>query len=114
MNNDVGRMNSTMGKIDQGLGSFGKLTSGLASLGSIYIGLKSLGIAEEELAIKQDQWKMSKAELEHMQNTRRKLTASYMGNRHTPGRSSPASPSRPSSGGLGGLANSRNTANLSR
>jgi len=73
---------STFGKggtMDTTLGGLGKMASGAASLGQIYVGLKSLDIAGEELDLKKDQWKMSKEELKHMQATRKRLTASYMG-----------------------------------
>jgi len=66
------------------LGNVGKFAGGLASLGQIYVGLKALGIAEDELGIKKEQWGMAKNELLHMQNVRRKLSASYMG-RPAPG-----------------------------
>ena len=67
------------GVADTTLGTFGKIGGAAASLGQIYVGLKSLDIANQELAIKKDQWDMSKKELQHMQDTRKKLTASYMG-----------------------------------
>ena len=65
--------------MDSIIGNGGKIIGAAASLGNIYIGLKQLDIAEEELGIKKEQWAMSKEEVEHMRATRKRLTASYMG-----------------------------------
>ena len=73
-------MGDAFSSFDKSVGTLGKIGTLGASLGGIYVGLKSLGIAEDELDIKKDQWAMSKAEMQHMQATRKRLTASYMGN----------------------------------
>jgi len=78
------------GVLDRGMGLAGKGIGLASSLGQLYVGLKSLGIAEDELKIKKDQWAMSKAEIQHMQGVRRRLTASYMGNKPVQGRATSA------------------------
>ena len=78
------------GMADQGLGALTKGVGIASSLGGIYVGLKSLGIAEDELDIKKDKWAMGKQEIQHMQATRKRLTASYMGNGPTNNRATVA------------------------
>lgn len=72
-------MGDSFSTLDKTLGTVGKITGAASSLAQIGVAFKSLGLAEEELDIKKDQWAMAKGELKHMQNTRKKLTASYMG-----------------------------------
>ncbi len=88
INTNIAGSNSTFGAgggFDRGVGMLSKGVGAATSLGQLYVGLKSLGLAEDELDIKKDQWKMSKEELQHMQATRARLTASYMGNSKSQG-----------------------------
>ena len=64
--------------LDKTLGTVGKIGTIGSSLAQAYVGLKALDLAEEELDIKKDQWKMSKEELQHMQASRKRITTSYM------------------------------------
>lgn len=60
------------------LGTAGKLLGGFSSLAQIGLGFKALGMADDELDIKKDQWKESKAELNHLRATRKRISDSYM------------------------------------
>lgn len=80
MNQNLENQNSTWGKggnVDQGLGMAGKVIGGISSLANIYLGFQNLGMAKDELKIKKDQWKESKAELNHMRATRARIGQSY-------------------------------------
>ena len=74
----------SFGSLDKTLGTIGKGMGAVSSIANVYLGFKALGLAEDELNIKKDQWAMAKQELKHMQATRKRLTASYMG-RKSPG-----------------------------
>jgi len=102
---DLNSQNSMWGKggsVDQGMGIASKGIGMASSLGQLYVGLKSLGIAEDELDIKKDQWAMSKAELQHMQETRKRLTSSYMGNKPSPQGQAQAKPQTKGASALAG------------
>jgi hypothetical protein len=61
------------------MNTLGKIGGGLSSLGNLYLGYKSLDMAEDKLDMLKEQHEASMAELRHMQETRKRLTASYMG-----------------------------------
>lgn len=64
--------------LNQTLSNLGKGIGIASSLANIYLGFENLGIAKKEFGIKEDKWKLAKEELRHMQNTRSRLTSSYM------------------------------------
>ena len=74
-----GFFGDAFGTFNNTIGTVGKLAGIGSSLAQTYLGLKALGIAKDELGIKKEKWAMAKQELQHMQATRRRLTASYMG-----------------------------------
>ena len=80
--NTTTTMGTDLGGILKGGSS---ILSGISSIAQIGLGFKALGIADDELDIKKDQWDMSKKELQHMQATRKKLTAQYAGKSNQPG-----------------------------
>lgn len=93
-----GFFGDSFSNLNNSLGTIGKIGGGISSLAGIYSGFKMLGMAEDELDIKKDQWSMAKEELQHMQESRKRITAGYMGgnsgvNRNT-GRQSTLSANR--------------------
>lgn len=56
------------------LGGIGDLAGGLFSM---YQGNNIMGMYEDQLDISKDKWATSKAELEHLKNTRSRLTSQY-------------------------------------
>lgn len=76
---DTSWMGDSFSNLNNSLGTLGKISGGISSLAGIYSGFKMLGMAEDELDIKKDQWNMAKQELQHMQESRKRITAGYMG-----------------------------------
>lgn len=76
---DTSWMGDSFSNLNNTLGTLGKIGGGISSLAGIYSGFKMMGMAEDELDIKKDQWKMAKEELQHMQESRKRITAGYMG-----------------------------------
>ena len=57
----------------------GDVASGLGSIGNVYLGAQGLGLMEDQLAIQEDQWAETKAELARLRGVRKKVTQTYMG-----------------------------------
>jgi hypothetical protein len=58
--------------------SAGALLGGLGSLGNVALGFKGLGLLEDQLGLKREQWNESLAELNHLRDTRDRISTAYM------------------------------------
>ena len=82
---DGGYWGDSFGTFDKTLGTLGKGLGAVNSLAQLGLGFAALGVMKDEMKIKQEKWDEARKELKFMQNTRKNLTASYMGNKKPSG-----------------------------